>query len=445
MDLFDGGGLTVSPRASAMAPALRKRCSMKRTLTALALAAALVLGSATAQTITIATGAVGQELELAQAAAQRYMDANPGVTINVLDTPDLADDRLGLYLQFFQAQSSQVDVYQIDVIWPGDLAVHFVDLFEYGAADVVGEHFPAIVENNTVDGKLIAIPWFTDAGLLYYRTDLLEKYGFDGPPATWDDLTAMATTIQEGERAAGNADFWGFVWQGNNYEGLTTNALEWQISEGGGTIVSPEGEIQVANDAMIGALERAAGWVGTISPPGVLSYVEDDARAVWHAGNAAFMRNWPYAYSVSLTSEAIGDVFAVSALPAGASGTYAATMGGWSIGVNRYSENVEAAVAFAKHFASFQEQKRRAISSSINPTIAALYQDADVIEAVPIFAGLDAVFMGAAPRPSTVTGTLYNQVSTLYSTAVHDVLSGDEDAATAMTLLELDLQALLGD
>jgi trehalose/maltose transport system substrate-binding protein len=345
----------------------------------------------------------------------------------------------------FEGRSGDIDVLRVDVIWPGVLAENLVDLKPYFSDEELAAHFPGYIQNNTIGDAMVAIAFRLGAGMLYYRTDLLEKYGFDGPPATWDDLTAMATTIQEGERAAGNADFWGFVWQGNNYEGLTCNALEWQLSEGAGAIVSPEGEIQVNNDAMIGALERAAGWVGTISPPGVLSYVEDDARAVWHAGNAAFMRNWPYAYSVSLTSEAIGDVFAVSALPAGDSGTYAATMGGWSIGVNRYSENVEAAVAFAKHFASYQEQKRRAISSSINPTIAALYQDADVIEAVPIFAGLDAVFMGAAPRPSTVTGSLYNQVSTLYSTAVHDVLSGDEDAATAMTLLELDLQALLGD
>jgi trehalose/maltose transport system substrate-binding protein len=371
--------------------------------------------------------------------------ACPHITVEVVPGPASASDVLANYLTMFEGRSGDIDVLRVDVIWPGVLAENLVDLKPYFSEDELAAHFPGYIQNNTIGDAMVAIAFRLGAGMLYYRTDLLEKYGFDGPPATWDDLTAMATTIQEGERAGGNADFWGFVWQGNNYEGLTCNALEWQLSEGAGAIVSPEGEIQVNNDAMIGALERAAGWVGTISPPGVLSYVEDDARAVWHAGNAAFMRNWPYAYSVSLTSEAIGDVFAVSALPSGASGTYAATMGGWSIGVNRYSENVEAAVAFAKHFASYQEQKRRAISSSINPTIAALYQDADVIEAVPIFAGLDAVFMGAAPRPSTVTGSLYNQVSTLYSTAVHDVLSGDEDAATAMTLLELDLQSLLGN
>jgi ABC-type glycerol-3-phosphate transport system substrate-binding protein len=190
----------------------------------------------------------GQELELTQAAAARYMEMHPEVTIEVLSTPDLANDRLGLYLQFFEAQSSEVDVYQIDVIWPGDLAEHMVDLNEYGAADVAGEHFPAIITNNTVDGKLIGIPWFTDAGLLYYRTDLLEKYGFDGPPATWDELEEMAQTIQDGERAD-NQDFWGYVWQGNAYEGLTCDALEWIDSNGGGTIISP-GKIITINNGL---------------------------------------------------------------------------------------------------------------------------------------------------------------------------------------------------
>ena len=143
---------------------------MKRSLYALLV---LLLGSAAfAQTtITVAAGAVGQELELTRAAAQRYMEQNPGVTVNVLETPDLSDNRLSVYLQLFEARSPEVDVFQIDVIWPGDLAEHFVDLYEYGAREVADEHFPAIIENNTVDGRLVGIPWFTDAGLLYYRTD----------------------------------------------------------------------------------------------------------------------------------------------------------------------------------------------------------------------------------------------------------------------------------
>jgi len=395
-------------------------------------------------TITFLGDPVGNAAEVERETIAAFNALCPNITVNVVTGPASASEVLANYLTMLEARSGDIDVMRVDVIWPGILAENLVDLLPYFSDEELAAHFPGFIANNRIGNSMIAIAWRLGAGMLYYRTDLLEKYGFDGPPATWDDLASMAVTIQAGERAAGNADFWGFVWQGNNYEGLTTNALEWQVSEGGGSIVAPNGEIQVLNDATIGAFERAASWVGTISPPGVVGYVEDDARGVWHAGNAAFMRNWPYAYSVSFTSEAIGNVFDVAPLPAGASGNSAAAMGGWSLGVNRYSANVDAAVAFAKYFASYEEQKRRAIRSSINPTIAALYQDAEVIEAVPFFAGLDSVFMGATPRPSTVTGARYNQVSTLYSTAVHSILTGSEDAETALTLLEADLEALLG-
>ena len=104
------------------------------------------------------------------------------------------------YLQTFQAQSSDIDVMMIDVIWPGDLAEHLVDFNEYGGAEAVADDFPAIVTNNTVDGALVGLPWFTDGGLLYYRTDLLEKYGYAGPPKTWAELEEMATD-DSGRRA----------------------------------------------------------------------------------------------------------------------------------------------------------------------------------------------------------------------------------------------------
>ncbi len=420
---------------------------MRKLIVSLTLAVALAMSAASAQTVTVAAGAVGQELELVQAAAARYMEQNPGVTVNVLDTPDMADDRLGLYLQFFEAQSPEVDVYQIDVIWPGDLEVHFVDLFEYGAADVVGEHFPAIVENNTVDGRLIAIPWFTDAGLLYFRTDLLEKYGFDGPPATWSELTEMAQTIQDGERAEGNSDFWGFVWQGNAYEGLTCDALEWIASNDGGSIIEPDGTISVNNANAIEVIDLAASWVGTISPPGVTGFDEEAARNMWQAGNAAFMRNWPYAYSLGeQAGSAVAGVFDVSPLPAGdaAGGTPAATLGGWQLGVSRYSNNPELAADVALFLASYDEQKIRAVEGSLNPTIMALYEDEDVLEAVPFFGSLYDVFINAVARPSTATAPDYAQVSSAFYSAIHSVLTGQEDAATALALLEFDLIELTG-
>jgi len=420
---------------------------MRKVLFSLAFALALVWGAASAQTLTVAAGAVGMELELVRDAADRFMDANPGVTVNVLDTPDLADDRLGLYLQFFEARSSEVDVYQIDVIWPGDLQEHFVDLFEFGAGDVVDQHFPAIVENNTVDGRLIAIPWFTDAGLLYYRTDLLEKYGFDGPPATWTELTEMAQVIQDGERAEGNTDFWGFVWQGNAYEGLTCDALEWIASNDGGSIIEPDGVITVNNPNAVEIIDLAASWVGTISPPGVTGFAEEDARLMFQAGNAAFQRNWPYAYALQQGEDSdVAGLFDVSPLPAGDAegGVPAATLGGWQLGVSRYSNNPELAAELALFLASYEEQKIRAIVGTLNPTIMDLYEDPEVLEAVPFFGALYDVFINAVARPSTITAPNYAQVSSMFFRAVHNVLTGAEDAETALALLELDLEAFTG-
>jgi len=420
---------------------------MRKLLVSLVVGIALLWSAAAAQTITVAAGDVGMELELVLAAAQRYMDANPGVTVNVIDTPDLADDRLGLYLQFFEARSSELDVYQIDVIWPGDLEEHFVDLFEFGAGDVVGQHFPAIVENNTVDGRLIAIPWFTDAGLLYFRTDLLEKYGFDGPPATWTELTEMARVIQDGERAAGNVDFWGFVWQGLSYEGLTCDALEWIASNAGGSVIEPDGVITIYNPNAIEVIDLAASWVGTISPPGVTGFDEEAARLMFQAGNAAFMRNWPYAWSLGQGEDSdIAGMFDVSPLPAGdvEGGTPAATLGGWQLAVSRYSANPELAADLALFLASYEEQKIRAIEGTLNPTIMALYEDPEVLEAVPFFGSLFDVFINAVARPSTITAPNYAQVSTFIHRAVHSVLTGAEDADTALALLEIDLEAFTG-
>jgi trehalose/maltose transport system substrate-binding protein len=396
-------------------------------------------------TVRVFAGNVGQELELTKAAAERYMAANPDVTVEVVDTPDFVEDRLGVYLQLFEAQSPEGDIFQIDVIWPGDLATHFVDLYEYGAAEVAGEHFPAIIENNTVDGALVGIPWFTDAGLLYYRTDLLEKYGYDSGPSTWEELEEMAATIQEGEREDGNEDFWGYVWQGNAYEGLTCDALEWVYSNGGGTIVSPDKVITVNNPAAIAAVEMAADWVGTISPPGVTGFGEEDARGVWQAGNAAFMRNWPYAYSLGQADEsAIKDLFDVSPLPAGDAGRSAATLGGWQLAVSKYSENPEVAADVAMFMASADEQKIRATEGSFNPTVMSLYEDADVLEATPFFGSLYDVFINAVARPSTATAPNYAETSRIFFSGVHDVLTGATDAATAFEVMELDMADLLG-
>lgn len=372
---------------------------------------------------------------------ERFQALCPNITVNRLDSDAIVQNLLASYLTAFEAQSDDLDVIRVDVIWPGMLAPHLLDMNAYAPQDQIDSYLPALVTNNTVDGQLVALPLRIGFGMLYYRTDLIEKYGFDGPPATWDELEEMAQVIQDGERAEGNSDFWGYVWQGDAYEGLTCNALEWQVSNDGGFIVSPEGEIQVNNPETAAIFEQAAGWVGTISPPGVTSYAEEDARGVWHAGNAAFMRNWPYAYATSLESEDIDGNFDVAPLPAGLSGSGAATLGGWHIGVSRYSSNPDAAAAFAVYMTSVENQKYYSIGTTSPPASFELYFDADIQAAMP-FAPPEVVEITTA-RPSTVTADQYNEVSTLYFNAVHSILTGAENAQTALELLELDIMALL--
>lgn len=393
-------------------------------------------------TITYVGDPAGNHPVAEAATIERFKAICPNITVNRIDGDANGQNLLASYLTAFEAQSSDLDVIRVDVIWPGLLADHLQDMKQYVTQEQIDSYLPALVVNDTVDGQLVALPLRIGFGMLYYRTDLLEKYGFAAPPATWEELATMAQTIQDGERAAGNGDFWGFVWQGGAYEGLTTNALEWQVSNGGGSIVAPDGVIEVNNPETAAAFERAAGWVDTISPPGVVSYQEEDARAVWHAGNAAFMRNWPYAYSSSLQSEAIGDKFAVAPVPAGDSGQGASALGGWHIGVSRYSAHPEAAAAFAAYMTSAENQKHYSIDTSSPPAVAALYEDPDIQAAMP-FAAPDIVAI-TTPRPSTVTADKYNEVSTLYFTAVHSILTGEADAASALELLELDLQSLLG-
>ncbi|PJN96273.1 hypothetical protein CNY89_03550 [Amaricoccus sp. HAR-UPW-R2A-40] len=151
-------------------------------------------------------------------------------------------------------------------------AGQLVDLKE-AAKDLTAQNFPAIVESQTVDGRLVALPLFTDAPALYYRKDLLEKHGA-AVPATWAELTETAARIQEAERAAGAADLWGFVWQGNAYEGLTCNALEWIKSFGGGQIVEADGTISINNEKAAAALDLAASWV--IADEHVVAHGRDD-------------------------------------------------------------------------------------------------------------------------------------------------------------------------
>lgn len=416
---------------------------MKKLLSAALVAAMALCGAAQAADVTVAAHSTGKNLDFLHRLFGEF-EQQTGHKVTLVTMPPSSSEQFAQFRLWLAAGNSDVDVYQTDVVWAPQLAEQFVDLKD-AASDVVDQFFPSIIASQTVDGRLVAMPMFTDAPALYYRKDLLEKYG-KAVPKTWEELAATAKEIQDKERAAGRKDMWGFVFQANAYEGLTCDALEWIKSSGGGQIVEPDGTISVNNEKAAAAIEQAKSWIGTISPPGVLSYQEEEARGVWQTGNAVFMRNWPYAYALGNGDDsAVKGKFDVAPLPVAAAGDKpSSTLGGWNLAVSKYSDEQEAAIALVKFLTSAEVQKRRAVENSFLPTLKALYDDRDIAAAQPFMPNWKPIFQDAVPRPSAVTKVKYNEVSSRFWSAVHNTLSGSGTAAENLELLEIELTELKG-
>jgi trehalose/maltose transport system substrate-binding protein len=367
-----------------------------------------------------------------------------GIPVEVFPAPEAAVDQLATWRRLLDGGAEVPDVYGIDVIWPGILADNLIDLKPYVPTEEINLYFPELVANGTVKGRLVSLPSNLNEGVLFYRFDLLQKYGYDVPPKTWQELEQMAKRIQSGERAKGNKEFWGFVWQGAPSEALTCNALEWQASEGGGTILDDNGNITVNNSATIRAWERAARWIGTISPPGVIAYREYDGLNIWQLGHAAFMRNWTGAYrAVSAPNSPTKDRSDIAPLPAGAARS-AAIVGGDGYGVSRHSLHSREAAMLVRFLGSREEQVRRSHIVNEAPTMPQLYQDPEVLAANPQFPRVLEVFRkGAVARPSTLTGNMYPEVSRAYFEAVHAVLIREKSGQKAASDLEAELRRML--
>ena len=406
---------------------------------ALAVFAAAGTGAnAEAATVKLFCGAT--DYDLCSSAAEAWAKQS-GNAVSINKMPASWDDAVPLYQQMLAAKSTDVDVLVIDVIWMGMLKNHLLDLGTMVPKEEVAAHFPTTIDAATIDGQLLALPWYMDTGLIFYRKDLLEKYG-KAVPKTWAELTETAKAVQDGERKAGDADMWGFVWQGKSYEGLTCDAIEWVASTGGGTIIDAKGDITIDNPKAAQALTLAHSWIDTISPQGVLGYDEESSRAVFESGKAVFLRNWPYVWG---TSQAAGGALVgkvgVAALPVGAAGEKSSgCLGPAYLGVSKYSENKEAAVSLIRYMTGAADQKRRAIQGAYNPTVSALYEDPEVLAKLPFLKDTQAAFADSIARPSAATGASYNRVSQAFSKSVHAVLTGDEqpDAAVAALAKELD-------
>jgi trehalose/maltose transport system substrate-binding protein len=252
----------------------------------------------------------------------------------------------------------------------------------------------------------------------------------------------QAERIQDGERRGGREDFWGYLWQGAAYEGLTCNALEWQYSQGGGNFVTPERRAHVMNEQAIRAFSRAAHWVGTISPPGVTAYVEEDSRNIWQSGKAAFLRNWGYVYPLAKRSPEVGTRFSVAPLPF-AEDPHSSVLGGWYLGVTAVTRHRPEALAFVQFMTSKSVQIRRAIHGGFWPTLRSAYQDRALLQNNEIFASVADVAHRAVRRPSSLAGPAYGCLSAAYAQGVHEILTGKVAARAGAQSMQIKLEQIL--
>ena len=390
------------------------------------------------QKITFVGDSVGDGHKRDLALAKRF-SRDTGIKVSVVPHPAASDQSYSQLVRAFSQKSSSIDVAMIDVVWPGAFAPYLVDL-KPKLGKQAKLHVQGIIQNNTIGGRLVAMPWFGDYGILYYRTDLLKKYGYSGPPKSWADLFKMAKKIQDGEQKT-NSNFTGFVFQGNSYEGLTCNALEWVASAGGGHFID-NGKATINNSKAATILDAMRNQVGKTTPRGVTSYQEDQTEHTFDSGDAAFARNWPYQYGIGAgaTSKVKGK-FSVAVLPHGAKGDSVGTVGGWQLAVSKFSKRKAAAIEFVRYMTSPAVEKFDALTNSNVPTIVSVAKDKAVRAKNPYLKPAIAS-VPRVTRPAKYFKTRYNEASKVIYQGINQILNGTP-AKSVLPSMQSKLNQLL--
>ena len=383
--------------------------------------------------------------EAAQVWDQAIVDferANPGVKVVREIAPQSSTQIHDLLAQKFKNRDPRLDIFFMDAVWPAEFASAgwALPLDRYFAAVEQEKFLPATVSANRYRGRIFGVPVFIDTGLLYYRKDLLEKYAI-APPQTWNQMVQAAKTILGREQ---DRQLVGFSGQFKQYEGLVCNMMEYILSNGGALWDEKR---------MISALDQPAALqavrfvrdhiIGEISGRGMLAYEEPESLALFTQGRAIFHRNWPYAWAIAndpASSKVAGRV-GMSPLPGFAVGTGAAALGGWQLGISRYSRNPDLAWRFVAFMTGPDVQKRIALATGRAPTRTALYDDNEIAAKIPQLKSLLASFKRAVPRPTT---PVYVPLSNIMQRYFSSVLAlPDTDIKEQAALATRDMNRLL--
>ncbi|MFH1312168.1 MAG: ABC transporter substrate-binding protein [Candidatus Eisenbacteria bacterium] len=401
--------------------------------------------------VTLMIGGAPAELDYWEEIASEFTQET-GIAVDIMRQPTDTDQRRQSLLVPLKAGEDDPDVFLMDIIWIGQFAASGwlepldgrmtrdgldADLF-----------FGGIVEfADRFEGETVALPVYIDAGLLYYRTDLLEKYGYNAPPETWEDLVEISTAIQTGERKA-NPDFWGFVWQGAQYEGLICNFLEFALSNGG-SLIDHDGRLTLERAENVEALTFMRDLITTyaVSPPNTYTEMkEEEVRSLFESGNAVFERNWPYAWGLHQAegSNVRGKV-GIALLPRFEGGRHVAALGGWHVGISRSSNIKDSAWELVKFIVSKKSQLGFALELGWNPARQDVYNTEDIARNVPHLVSLKKVFETASARPNLPYYSLLSRALQQKANAALSGIMSPEEALMEAQKEGLDIVATYGE
>jgi multiple sugar transport system substrate-binding protein len=370
---------------------------------------------------------------------KEFEKENPNIKINWIQMPSNSDAVHDALVTMLSAGDRTTDIYSVDVVWPAEFgsAGWALPLNQYLTAKEKAEWLQGPYNSGVFQGETWALPLFTDGGMLYYRKDLLDKYGYD-PPTTWTELVNIAKDIQSKER-----DMIGFSWQGARYEGLVCNVLEY-IWGNGADVLDAKGNVIIDTPNAAEAIQFMADLVNKekITPEGVANWTEEESLKVFLDGRAVFMRNWPYAWQESQKSDIVKGKVGVVPMPRGFSGdSGAATLGGWSLMIAANTRYPEEAVKFIK-FATSTDVGQKAImyENGVIPTVDRLYHDPEVIAKYPYYEDFYDVFLTTHPRP---VSAYYAELSDAIQFNVHNVLLGRTTAKEMLPKLQAELEKIL--
>ncbi|KMQ51927.1 Maltose/maltodextrin ABC transporter, substrate binding periplasmic protein MalE [Chitinispirillum alkaliphilum] len=383
----------------------------------------ILTGCSNEPQLSFMAGGAPNEIAYWESVTERFTEET-GIPVRLIRQTTDTDQRKQSIIMALRGRRSDPDVMLVDVAWIGQLAASDW-LYPLNDYDIdISPFFQSVISlANFYNDQLIGIPLYVDGGLLYYRKDLLERYGFSGPPQHWSELLDMAKKVQLNERNV-NDNFWGFVWQGAQYEGLVCNVVEIFTSAGGG-ILDQDGNSKLMDPNNLEALEFMTSLIHThkISPPNTFTDMkEEEVRMSFQAGNAMFQRNWPYAWGLhNAQGSGVRGNVGIAPLPSFQQNSSAATLGGWHAVISSYTDVPEKAVKFLKYITSYDVQRDMALNLGWNPGRTDIYDDPQIREAMPHLIELKPVFENAVPRPVV---PYYAEISSVLQRYINAALAG---------------------